>query len=93
LRHRQTGKVACAKHPRLWRGPLGLSAASEPAAQITLPDGKIVYSTDADVDGAPSPTRERIGAQSRRGTIEPERYRPNLVISTPASRTAGPAAT
>ena len=52
---RRTGKIASAKYPRLWRDMLTLSAAAadgrEVAALITLPDGKTVRSTDADVDG------------------------------------------
>src|SRR5689334_17517195 len=58
---RRTGKIASAKYPRLWRDLLTLSAeaalpadvteGSEVAALITLPDGKTVRSTDADVDG------------------------------------------
>jgi uncharacterized protein YcbX len=48
---RRTGKVASAKYPRLWRDLLTLSAeAREAAALITLPDGKTMSSTDADVD-------------------------------------------
>jgi uncharacterized protein len=55
---RATGKVASAKYPRLWRGLLTLSAAAGqpgqgdvPAAvRITLPDGEIIWSTDAGVD-------------------------------------------
>jgi uncharacterized protein YcbX len=49
-----TGKVASAKYPRLWRALLTLSAAvvddAADAARITLPDGKTIWSTDADVD-------------------------------------------
>jgi uncharacterized protein YcbX len=48
---RRTGKVASAKYPRLWRDLLTLSAqALDEAARITLPGGKTVHSTDADVD-------------------------------------------
>jgi uncharacterized protein len=51
---RTTGKVASAKLPRLWRELLTLSAASDPAAdgavRITLPEGRTVWSSDADVD-------------------------------------------
>ncbi len=53
---RRTGKVASAKYPRLWRDLLTLSAealddaALNDAARITLPDGKTVCSTDADID-------------------------------------------
>src|SRR5208282_548237 len=48
---RRTGKVASAKYPRLWRDLLTLAAeALDDAARITLPDGKTVRSTDADID-------------------------------------------
>jgi uncharacterized protein len=57
---RRTGKVASAKYPRLWRDLLTLSAAAPDqgaldaaangAVRITLPDGKVIRSTDADVD-------------------------------------------
>jgi MOSC domain-containing protein len=53
---RATGKIASAKFPRLWRDLLTLSAAAadDPAAagavRITLPEGKIVWSSDASVD-------------------------------------------
>jgi MOSC domain-containing protein len=48
---RRSGKVASAKYPRLWRDLLSVSAqALDGAARITLPDGKTVHSTDADVD-------------------------------------------
>ena len=53
---RATGKIASAKFPRLWRDLLTLSAASaedfatDGAIRITLPEGKTVRSSDADVD-------------------------------------------
>jgi uncharacterized protein len=51
---RTTGKVASAKLPRLWRDLLTLSAASggtaDGAVRITLPEGRTVWSSDADVD-------------------------------------------
>jgi len=48
---RTTGKIASAKLPRLWRDLLSLSAAAtEGAVRITLPDGKTVWSGDADID-------------------------------------------
>jgi uncharacterized protein len=55
---RATGKIASAKFPRLWRDLLTLSAASaddlamDGAVRITLPEGKIVWSSDAGVDAA-----------------------------------------
>jgi uncharacterized protein len=48
---RRTGKVASAKYPRLWRDLLTLSAkALDEDVRITLPDGKTVCGTDADID-------------------------------------------
>jgi uncharacterized protein YcbX len=49
---RSTGKVASAKYPRLWRDLLTLSAQAldHDVIRITLPGGKTVWSTDADVD-------------------------------------------
>jgi uncharacterized protein YcbX len=53
---RATGKIASAKFPRLWRDLLTLSAAAaddpavDGAVRITLPEGKTVWSSDADVD-------------------------------------------
>ena len=51
----RTGKVASAKYPRLWRDLLTLSAealdeAGRDDVRIILPDGKMIWSTDADVD-------------------------------------------
>jgi uncharacterized protein YcbX len=47
----ETGKIASAKYPRLWRDLLTLSAATAgDAVRITLPGGKTVWSTDADAD-------------------------------------------
>lgn len=149
LLHRETGKVASAKNPRMWRRLLKLTANATPAAvRIGLPDGKAVWSTDADVDerlsalldqpvvltGRPpadaeldrarpeevlrdgvraevavevgrlggaapegtffdfaplhlitSSTLRRIAESSPRGTVEVERYRPNVVIDTAGS--------
>ncbi|MDO3704435.1 MOSC N-terminal beta barrel domain-containing protein [Micromonospora sp. C28SCA-DRY-2] len=52
LVHRETGRVASAKHPRHWRGLLTLRAAGAAPGpvRITLPDGRIVSSVDGDVD-------------------------------------------
>ena len=52
---RTTGKIASAKLPRLWRDLLTLSAAAgevtgDGAVRITLPTGKTVWSSDADID-------------------------------------------
>jgi uncharacterized protein len=144
LIHRETGKVASAKNPRLWRGLLKLHAAfSGPAVKITFPSGAVMAGTDPGIDAALSeflehpvtlavtpppgaaldradpeevlrdgiraPVRvesgqlggaspegtffdfaplhllttsalDRIAALSPRGTVELERYRPNIVI-------------
>jgi len=52
---RTTGKIASAKLPRLWRDLLTMSAAADQgggngAIRITLPEGKTIWSNDADVD-------------------------------------------
>ncbi|MGH3244901.1 MAG: MOSC domain-containing protein [Trebonia sp.] len=145
LVHRETGKVASAKNPRLWRGLLRLAAASGPDVKVVFPDGTALASTDPGIhaalseflgqtvtltdvpppdatldradpeqvlrDGIEAPVRvevgqlggaspagtffdfaplhllttsslARIAELSPRGTVEPERYRPNLVIQT-----------
>ncbi|HZR51481.1 MAG TPA: MOSC domain-containing protein [Streptosporangiaceae bacterium] len=54
LIHQSTGRVVSAKNPRLWRAMLTLTAtvdADQESVKITFPDGKIAWSTDADVDG------------------------------------------
>ena len=61
LVHTETGKVASAKNPRLWRGLLKLAAAVDVGAavtsvtgagiRITLPGGKTVGSDDPGIDG------------------------------------------
>jgi uncharacterized protein len=148
LIHRETGRVASAKNPRLWRGLLKLAAtASGPVVKITLPDDTAMTSTDPGIDdvlsglldqpvtltdtpparavldradpeevlrngleaqvrievgqlGGASPegtffdfaplhlittsALERIAGLSPRGTVERERYRPNIVIRTTA---------
>jgi len=49
--HRDTGKVASAKDPRLWRGMLKLAATgSGPLVKITLPDGTAITGSDPGVD-------------------------------------------
>jgi uncharacterized protein YcbX len=146
LVHPETGKVASAKNPRLWRDLLKLAAASGPDVKISFPDGTVMTSTDPGIDAAlseflgrqvrltatPTPdatldradpeqvlrdgldaavrldvierlgdaapegtffdfaplhlittsTLDRIAELSPRGTVELERYRPNVVIST-----------
>lgn len=148
LVHHETGKVASAKNPRLWRNLLKLTATSGPDVKIAFPDGTVLASTDPGIDavlseflgrpvtlaatpppgtsldradpeevlreGIDAPVRvdvmEQLGAAapegtffdyaplhlittstldwiaslSPRGTIEPQRYRPNMVVATPA---------
>ena len=53
LVHRETGKVASAKNPRLWRELLKLKATlSGSAVTITFPDGTAVDNADPGVDAA-----------------------------------------
>jgi uncharacterized protein YcbX len=52
LVHRETGKVASAKNPRLWRRLLKLAAVSGPSVKITFPDGTVMASTDDGIDVA-----------------------------------------
>jgi uncharacterized protein len=143
LVHRETGKVASAKNPRLWRALLKLAAVSGPEVKIAFPDGTAMASTDPGIDailseflghavtltetpppdatldradpeqvlrdGIEAPVRvdaghlggaspggtffdfaplhllttsalQRIAELSPRGTVELERYRPNVVI-------------
>jgi uncharacterized protein YcbX len=143
LVHRETGKVASAKNPRLWRALLRLAAVSGPGVKIAFPDGTAMASTDPGIhaalseflghtvtltgtpppgatldradpeqvlrDGIEAPVRveaghlgdaapagtffdfaplhllttstlDRIAELSPRGTVELDRYRPNMVI-------------
>jgi uncharacterized protein len=146
LVHRETGKIASAKNPRLWRRLLKLHAAfCGPAVRITFPGGDVLAPADPGIDAAlseflgqpvtladtPPPdatfdravpeevlrdginalvrvetgqlggaapggtfvdfaplhlittsTLDRIAALSPGGTVELERYRPNIVIRT-----------
>src|ERR1700722_16350424 len=53
LVHRQTGKVASAKNPRLWRDPLRPHASfSGPAVQVTFPGGAVMAGTGPGIDAA-----------------------------------------
>jgi uncharacterized protein YcbX len=144
---RETGKVASAKNPRLWRSLLRLSAASGPDVEIAFPDGTSMAAANPGIDAALSEflghnvtltddppsdatldradpeqvlrdgmtarvrvetlhmgdaspggtffdfaplhllstsTLARIAELSPRGTVELDRYRPNLVIRTAA---------
>jgi uncharacterized protein len=50
--HSETGKVASAKNPRLWRSMLMLAAASGPEVKVTFPDGTAMASTDPGIHAA-----------------------------------------
>jgi hypothetical protein len=52
LVHRETGKVASAKNPRLWRSLLRLTAASGPDVKIAFPDGTSMAATHSGIDAA-----------------------------------------
>jgi len=52
LVHHETGKVASAKNPRLWRALLRLAAVSGPDVKITFPDGSAIASNDPRIDAA-----------------------------------------
>jgi uncharacterized protein YcbX len=148
LIHRESGKIASAKNPRLWRRLLKLRATFHGrAVRITFPDGSVLVPADPGIEAAlsefldqpvtlattPPPdaaldravpeevlrdgisalvrvetghiggaspggtfvdfaplhvittsTLDRIAALSPRGTVELERYRPNIVIRTEA---------
>ncbi|MGQ4385450.1 MOSC domain-containing protein [Streptomyces sp. SAS_270] len=83
LLDRETGKVASAKNPRLWRTLLTCTATPEESAtRITAPDGTVVRSTDTDVDEALSAIVGRavtlIGTPPPQGTLD--RSRPEEVL-------------
>ncbi|GAA3244475.1 MOSC domain-containing protein [Pseudonocardia petroleophila] len=78
----ETGRVATAKHPRLWRSLLRCSAARDGSAvTITLPDGRTVAAADAD-----GPLSEFLGrpvrlAADRPAGAEVERPDPEDVLA------------
>jgi uncharacterized protein YcbX len=78
---RASGKVASAKHPRLWGRLLACRAAgTAPAVRITLPDGRIVA---ADGDGADAALSAALGravalAASAPLGVQIERYSPDI---------------
>ncbi|WP_084957658.1 MOSC domain-containing protein [Thermoactinospora rubra] len=80
---RETGKIASAKNPRLWRALLTCAASlTEDATRITGPDGKTLWSTDADVDEALSAILGRAvtltGTPPPRATLD--RAQPDRVL-------------
>lgn len=50
--HSESGKVASAKNPRLWRNLLKLAAVSGPEVKIAFPDGTVMASDDPGIDAA-----------------------------------------
>lgn len=83
LLHRDSGKVASAKNPRMWRRLLKFTAHATPAAvRIALPDGKALWSTDADVDERLSELLDQPVALTGRPPDEAEldRARPEEVL-------------
>ncbi|WP_416981327.1 MOSC domain-containing protein [Streptomyces sp. T028] len=80
---RETGKVASAKNPRLWKALLTCGATlEEGSVRITLPDGKPVRRTDTDVDDVLSAVVGRpvtlTDTPPDRATLD--RSRPELVL-------------
>ncbi|HEY2203063.1 MAG TPA: MOSC N-terminal beta barrel domain-containing protein [Pseudonocardia sp.] len=78
-----TGRVATAKHPRLWRALLTCSAAGGPAeVRITLPDGAELAAGDPGVDARLSGLlgREVRLAEERAPGAEVERPAPEDVL-------------
>jgi uncharacterized protein YcbX len=81
---RETGRIASAKTPRLWRRLLSCSAIGEgPAVRIATPDGKSLWSTDADIDDALSAIvgREVTLTDHRPEQATLERSKPDQVLS------------
>jgi len=86
---RITGKVASAKHPRLWGGLLACHAAvggqpppdaSAPPVRITLPDGRVLDAGQDDVDAALSALLGRAVALAAAAPdgAQIERYWPDI---------------
>ncbi|MFE6775507.1 MOSC domain-containing protein [Streptomyces sp. NPDC057702] len=92
LVHRETGRIASAKNPRLWRDLLTLSATVEAPGpvgadgtpvRVTLPDGRTLLATDERADAVLS---EVLGAPVRVAHTPPpgarlERSRPEEVLA------------
>lgn len=79
----ETGRVATAKHPRLWRGLLKLSASGDPGqVRIGLPDGRQVASQRDGIDELLSELlRRRVRLASERAEgAEVERPAPEDVL-------------
>jgi MOSC N-terminal beta barrel domain len=82
LVHRETGKVASAKNPRLWRGLLKLHATlSGRAVKITFPGGSVLAGAEPGIDAALSEfPRCRTGAVSQSGGSLVEGFAASAVI-------------
>ncbi|TDT96001.1 hypothetical protein EDD99_7844 [Streptomyces sp. 846.5] len=81
---RETGRVASAKTPRLWRRLLGCTATGEgKEVRIAAPDGKSLWSTDADIDEALSAIVGRPVTLAHRPPEQAtlERSKPDQVLS------------
>ncbi|MGH2927860.1 MAG: MOSC domain-containing protein [Solirubrobacteraceae bacterium] len=50
--HRETGRIASAKNPRLWRGMVRLAAVSGPEVKIAFPGGTVLSSGDPGIHAA-----------------------------------------
>ena len=81
---RETGMIASAKTPRLWRRLLSCAATGEGSSgvRISAPDGKSLWSTDADIDDALSAIvgREVTLADRPPERASLERSRPEQVL-------------
>ena len=77
---RTTGKVASAKHPRLWGRLLACQAAGAPSPRISLPDGCAVVAGQDDVDDILSAGLGRAVtlAATPPAAAEMERYWPDI---------------
>ena len=90
---RATGKVASAKHPRLWERLLACHAAGAPSPRIALPDGCTVVADQDDVDDILSAGLGRAVtlAATPPAAAEMERYWPDVEgLQLRDAVTAGP---
>ena len=86
LRDHETGRIASAKRPKLWRALLDLAAAYDDAAGrlvVTFPDGRRLDSLSDAIDDALSGHVGRPVSllAERRETFELERARPDEVLA------------
>ncbi len=90
---RATGKVASAKHPRLWGRLLACQATGAPSPRINLPDGRAVVTGQDDVDAVLSAALGRAVslAATAPAAAEIERYWPDVEgLQLRDAVTAGP---